>query len=274
MTMLDDRAYAPIMSTAELSSAVAKQLEPNPRAVIGGNNPPPDTFPERMKEKYGSVFDSLEPLAELADEQPAALADDAGLSKVGDIIREVRRLFKEIEDIRKKEKDAFLRGGREIDDYFTLRKDAVKRVWDAMQALADDYQDRKKKAEAERLKAAADAAHKEALRLREQAQTEQTAQSAEQANEASARADEMTSKAATSTPADLTRVRTDNGTTSATEKWTYLIEDWSAIDMNVLRPFIPRERVEAAIQSYANFHKEKSAIAGVKFFTKTKAVVR
>lgn len=249
----------------------------DPRLGVGGNNPP--TFKETMSEKYGSVFAALEPLADLADEAPEKITGPDELAKVSDIVREARRLHGEIEEIRKKEKQPLLDETTKLDAYFTARKAPVKRVWDAMQKLADAYQaevDRLARAEAarkvreaqeeaDRQRAIAEA---EAARNRPQA----AAKHAEKAAEA-IRAVESATSFATQSAAEVTRLRTEGGTTSATTEWLFEIEDYAKVDLNAVRAYIPRERVEMAIKGFIKMNRGTVPLAGVRIFPKVKAVI-
>lgn len=248
------------------------------RFGIGGNNPP--AFAETMLDKYGSVFAQLEPIADLADEAPEKIADADGLAKVSDIVREARKLHAEIEEIREREKRPHLDAGTEIDRYFAVRKAAVKRVWDAMQRRADEYQQavrdaivkkaqedaRKAQEEADRQRAIAEA---EAARNRPQAAATHMRKSEEMAT----RAEEALS-AQQASAADVTRLRTDTGTTSATTEWLFEIVDYSKVDLNQIRAYIPRERVEMAIKGFIKINKDQTPLSGVRIYPKTKAVIR
>lgn len=242
---------------------------------IGHNQPP--TFRESMQEKYGSVFAALEPLADMADETPERISGPDELSRVSDIVREARRLHGEIEEIRVTEKQPFLDGGKEVDTYFAARKAAVKRVWDAMQKLADDYQaavkaeaDRRAREEErkarEEAKRQADLAAAEAARNRPQAAESHMRKSEEMATRA-----EEALTATQASAADVTRLRTDTGTTSATTEWLFEITDYAAVDLNAVRAYIPRERVELAIRGFIKVNRDKQPLAGVKIYPKVKA---
>ncbi len=247
----------------------------NPRAVVGGNNPP--TFRETMAERYGSVFAALNPLADLADEAPETITSADELAKVSDIVRAARKLFNEVEEIRTREKQTFLDGGKEVDGFFGMKKDAIKRVAAAMQRRADAYQ-----AEVDRL-ARVDAARKakeaqeEADRQRAIAEAEAARnrpQAAAKHEERAAEAQRTAETAAATTQAsaaDVTRIRTESGTTSATTEWLFEIEDYSKVDLNAVRAYIPRERVELAIRGFIKVNRDTQALAGVRIFPKIKA---
>jgi hypothetical protein len=250
----------------------------DPRFGIGGNNPP--TFKETMAEKYGSVFAALEPLADMADEAPEKITGPDELARVSDIVRAARKLFNEVEEIRTREKQPFLDGGKEVDGFFGLKKDAIKRVVDAMQKRADAYQaevDRLARMEAARKAAEAE---NEAKRQRGIAEAEAARgrihaahKHEERAQEAEHRAEQAVAATQVSA-ADLTRVRSEGGTTSATTEWLFEVEDYAAVDLNAVRAYIPRERVELAIRGFIKINKNQVPLAGVRIFQKTKAIIR
>lgn len=250
----------------------------NPRAVAGDNRPP--TFREEMSEKYGSVFAALEPLADMADEAPEKITGPDELDRASNIVRDCRKLWKEIDEARDKEKRPHLDAEREIDAFFKTRMAAVKRVQDTMQARADAYQaevDRlaraKALAEARAAEAEAkrqsDLAAAEAARNRPQAAATHMRKSEEMATRA-----EEALFAQQASAADVTRIRSEGGTTSATTEWLFEITDYQSIDLNVLRAYIPRERIEMAIKALLKVHKNTVPVAGVRIFQKTKAVIR
>lgn len=250
----------------------------NPRAVTGGNNPP--TFKETMAEKYGSVFAALEPLADMADEAPEKITGPDELAKVSDIVRGARKLFNEVEEIRTKEKQPFLDGGKEVDGFFGAKKEAIKRVVDAMQKRADVYQAEVDAAARREAARKAGEAQEEADRQRAIAEAEvarnrpvAAANHAEKAADAQRTAD--TAAAATqASAADVTRLRTDGGTTSATTEWLFEIEDYAKVDLNAVRAYIPRERVEMAIKGFLKINKNMVPLAGILIFSRTKAIIK
>lgn len=247
----------------------------DPRLGIGGNNPP--TFKETMAEKYGSVFAALEPLADMADEAPEKIAGPDELSRVSDIVRAARKLFNEVEEIRTKEKQPFLDGAREVDGFFSTKKDAIKRVVDAMQKRADAYQaevDRLARAEAARRarEAQEEADRQRALAAAEAARNRPLAAHGHTAKAeiAEARAEDAAA-ALQASAADVTRIRSEGGTTSVTTEWLFEIEDYSKVDLNAVRAYLPRERVELAIRSFIKINKDTVPLAGVRIYPKVKA---
>lgn len=247
----------------------------NPRAVAGHNQPP--TFAETMAEKYGSVFAALEPLADLADEIPETLAGPDDLSKASNIVREARRLWSEIESFRVGEKQPHLDAGREIDRYFTARLAAVDRVRAAMQKRADAYQaevDRLARLEAQRKarEAQAEADRQAAIAAAEAARNRPQAAAKHEEKAAEAQRTADTAAAATqASAADVTRLRTESGTTSATTEWAFEITDYSKVDLNAVRAYIPRERVELAIRGFIKINKDQTPLSGVRIYPKVKA---
>jgi hypothetical protein len=148
-----------------------------------------------------------------------------------------------------------------------------------MQERANAYQaevDRKARAEAaKRAQEAQEEAERqmaisaaEAARNRPQA----AASHAEKAADAQ-RSAETAAAVTQASAADLTRVRTDTGTTSGQTDWLFEIEDYSKVDLNAVRAYIPRERVELAIRGFIKINKDQVKLAGVRIYPKVKARV-
>jgi hypothetical protein len=251
----------------------------NPRAVIGGNSPPP--IPVLLAEKYESVLDGIEPLAEVADEIPEVLTGPADDAKVAEAMRALRHLRDEIEGYRKTEGQPFLDGKRETDGFFApfvARIDAIRGV---LQARGDAYKSA--------VKAAALAkANEEARLARVQAELDrQAAETAAAANRPAVRdmhvdavkqseAREQTAVAvASASAAALTRTRSATGAmATASDRFDFEVVDYSAVDLNQVRAYIKRAVVEAAIKAFVKVNKDKVPLAGVKITAAVKAVYR
>lgn len=249
--------------------------ETNERAVIGGNNPP---IKEILADQYKELVDEIEPLADRANALPREIEDDEGLGPVGEVVLDAKKLSRKLEDTRTTEKAPHLAAGREVDHFFHPLIDRLDKIVSVFEAEATRYQ--RTKVEAERRRAADEAAKFRAdeerkLREAEVAKRDSTAERkkdeaadlSNQAAEADRRAD--------ASPAELTKVRAENGVTaSAKAKWTFRIVDLASIDLNSLRDFFRVEDIEKAIRSKVAIHKGNSKIEGVEVFEDVKATFR
>lgn len=251
----------------------------NPRAVAGGNNPPP--LREILAEKHAEIAVSIDGLADRANSAPKEIATDADLGRVGDIVKDARALNKRIDKVRDDEGRPHLEAKREIDAFFKGHMERLDRVAATLQKRADQYQ-AAKAAEARRV--AEDKARREreeADRQRriaeeEAARNRPTAalKHADKAEVAEERAAEAEAAAAASN-ADLTRVRSETGTVaSARTGWDFEITDYAAVPLEALRPYLARAEVEKAIRQHVRINKNAVPLAGVRVFESVKAAFR
>ncbi|MDR6431256.1 hypothetical protein [Brucella pseudogrignonensis] len=249
--------------------------ETNERAVIGGNNPP---IKEALADQYKELVSLIDPIAERANAHPRKIESDDDLGPLGEIVLDAKALSKRIEAARKTEKDPFVKGGKEVDQFFHPLTDRLDRIVDVFENEATKYQ--RAKAEAERRRAADEAAKlraEEDRKLRE-AETAKRDSTVERKKDEAADLNSQAADAdrrADASAAELTKVRTDNGVTaSAKTKWAFRIVDLAAIDLNSLRDFFRVEDIEKAIRSKVAIHKGNAKIEGVDVFEDVKATFR
>lgn len=252
----------------ETSAPVASQ-------EIGANNPP-------LKDRLGIAYETLKARAnELlggASRAPTQIRDDDEQGKVGDLIKLIAACIKRSETSRGSEKEPHLQAGREVDAFFKAISDPLdiakrgleSRVGVYLRAKADAERKRREE-EAARLRAEADAKAKEAEEAKRKAtqdrKLEQAAQLEEQAAEVQ--------KTAEVKPAEMARTRGELGSVSTLKQtWTFAIEDEGAIDLEALRPYLPRTDIEKAIRAFVRVHKGSKKLDGVRIFEETSAVVR
>ncbi|MEL4069548.1 hypothetical protein WKW50_05310 [Ochrobactrum sp. GPK 3] len=254
---------------------IAMVAETNERAVIGGNNPP---IKEVLADQYKELIAEIEPLAERANALPRKIEDDEALGPIGEVVIDAKSLSKRIETTRKAEKEPFVKGGKEVDQFFNPLTDRLDRIVVVFEDLASAYQ--RTKAENEKRRAAEEAAKLRAeedrkLREAEVAKRESTVErkkdeAADLSNQAA-----VADRRADASAAELTKVRTDNGiTASAKTKWAFRIVDLAQIDLNSLRDFFRLEDIEKAIRSKVSIHKGNTKIEGVEVFEDVKATFR
>lgn len=257
----------------------AQEEEQNPRAVIGGNNPP---IEEVLKEAAAKLIAEIDPLAARANTLgplvKEGIKDDATLGKVGEIITDARALSRRVEQKRKEEKEPWLEGGRKVDAFFNAHMARLDRIADAFQTIADTHQ--REKAAAERRKAEADAARlrDEEEKLRAAAESAKRPETSDRkhdlADEKAAQADAAEARAAQSNH-QLAKVKTETGVTAgAKTEWSFKITDYEAIPLDKLRPYFKRDEIEKAIRAYVKIHKGAAELKGVIFEEEVKASFR
>ena len=243
-----------------------------------GHNVPPNLI-EILAENNAQLRHELEKLAGRATHAPRKITDEADLGVIGSLVRDARALNINITAKRKAEKEPFLNAGREVDQYFNTLTDRVDRIVTTFQAIGDDYQREvaaKARAEAEaRAKAARE---EEARRIAEARKAEEAGRKANAAKHEGkaelARAQaEQAEATAQEKAADLTRVRTESGViASAKEAWTFTITNYDEIPLDVLKPFLKREAVEAALRAAIKLNLRECK--GVRIFKDVKASFR
>jgi hypothetical protein len=245
---------------------------------IGDNSRKRD-LREQLAEDYAQLRHDVETLAARANVGPKAIASPADLDAVGKLVVDARTLWKKADKEREAAKAPYLQAERDIQSYFAVFLDRLKRIGDAFQKLGDDHQrkvadERRRAAEAE-----AKALREEQDRQREIAQRAEEAGRAKTADKHEAKAEDLGARAeqaevaAGAKASDLVRTRTDSGVlATAQTKWVGTISDWDAIDLAALKPYLKREAVEAAINQAVRMGVR--SIKGVDIRQDTKASFR
>lgn len=248
-------------------------------ATLGHNNPP--SLREVLAENYSGLTQEVEAIADKANGAPKKVTSEDDLTKVGDIVKDVRQLAKRIDQARVAQKEPYLQGGRDVDAFFKVLTERLDRIATALQDRATVYQ-REKAAEERRKR------EEEARRLREEEERQrEIARKAEEANrnktaakhedkaeEIATRAAEVEA-AAQASAADLTRVRSMSGTVAtARTEWSFEITDFNEIPLEILRPYLARADVEKAIRTFVRVNKNSLVLPGVRIFEDVKASFR
>jgi len=243
-------------------------------AILGHNRPPvadllAQAYPELAADIAAFIKDS-------DDKAPSKIKDDTDLGVVGKIVTEAKGIARQVEGMRKAEKEPLTKATKELDGWFGDLTAKLSGLTERLEALATDYQ-RAKEAEIRRKaqEAAAEAARKaEAERAKAEAASGKAAARAEARAETF---DEQATKAQAvenAKSADLVRTRTGGVTASATTFFDFEIEDYQAIPLDVLRPYLTRSDVEKAIRSFVKVNKDAVPLPGVRIFSDTRAHFR
>lgn len=277
----------------------------NPREVIGGNEPP---LSEQLKLSEEALAARVEALAERANKLPRKLVDataDSDIAEIGAVVRDASALSREVEKRRVAVKQPYLEAGQTVDEFFKAMSGRMDRVAKAFTDLVAKYREEKRlaeakaKVEAERQRFEAEraaAAERERLaraeeeRLRKEAEdaaargraaTAKLAQ--ERAQAASAAAAEANAalevasvaKPPEVAPAPLVATKTEVApdlTLGATLEWAHEITDLAHLDLEVLRPYLKPDHVEAALKMAVR--QGVRTCAGAKIYQREKVSFR
>jgi len=253
----------------------------NPRAVIGGNEPPPSDLAEILRERNQHLFLAVDPIAARANLQPQEITTDEQNFALGEVIKDAGIALRGLEAVRVTEKAPYLAACRTVDETFKVGTSRLEKIIDRLGQRASKFA-HAKKVEARRL------ADEEAKRLRDEEERQrEIARRADEAGRAKTaakhggKAEDLSSRAeaaekiATTKTADLTRTSSDTGlVATASDKWDFRVADWSKVDLAALRPFIAVEALEKALRAHMRIHKGSMPIAGVEFVEGTKASFR
>lgn len=249
----------------------------NPRAVIGHNAPPP--LAEILAERYAEALADVDQVASRASALPKTVTSDADLGRVGDVVKDARKLAKGLDASRKVEVEPHLTAQRETNAFFAVATDRLEKISKTLEARATDYQRAKAAEERRRRDEEARKAREEQDRQREIAQ--RAAEAGRQATVAKAesRAEEAAERAAQAetaskaSAADLTRTRSSTGTVATTRTtWDFEIVDLAAVPLDAIRPYLPRADIEKALRGYVKMGGRQ--LAGVRIFENETAAFR
>jgi hypothetical protein len=139
------------------------------RHGIGGNNPPPPTLEERLREAAADLLKSRDetylPVAARWDAERPKIIDEGGAQVGTEFVKRTGDLLRQFEALRVAEKEPFLRDSRVVDSTFKAFTTPLLEASNAVRRKLDTYmaeQKRKADAEAKRLRDLAEAERKAA----------------------------------------------------------------------------------------------------------------
>lgn len=255
-------------------------------APIGHNNPP--SYEELMAEANAGLISQLATVADKttaavdalrpAKGKPPVINSDADVLTVAPLAKEARGILKQLEEKRKAEKDPHYQAGLTVDAFFKGHKSRAERIFQTLEAMASDYQNRKIAAEKAAAREEARKAEAQAQKLREEAEKAKRPETSErklaQAAAEERRADAAEADAEASN-AQLGGIR-DEGKTVATArtKWEHTVTDYEAIPLDKIRHYLDRKAIDKALKAYVGIHKEAADLPGVTFTETAKTQFR
>jgi hypothetical protein len=248
------------------------------RTATADDNRLPLVTIDQLKRDFAHVEAAIVALEARAAASPLVLEDDDDLESVTGLVGDFTKAAKRADELRDLQGRPHLEAKRTIDTFFKSfdARLATAKATIAMRATA--YLN--KKAEAARAKQREEEARARALadaKAREAAEAIK-AGNAEQAHAAQAASDNLSNRAdhaadaAAAKPADLARTQTDSGTATLAQAWEFEIESIDLIDLEALRPFLPRTSLEQALRAFIKSGRRE--IKGARIFSKTAARFR
>jgi hypothetical protein len=242
----------------------------NPRAVMGGNNPPSpiELLIDNLTLANVDLIARRDALVEAVGRVPETIDNDDVAGKVADFIKQISVTAKAAEDSRVEAIKPHLEAQRAVGGFF-------KKLTEPLDAAKARLNDRltahlRRKADAERARIAEEQ-RQAAIRAEEEAAKNQDAFGLPAVDEAPA----PEPVARETKAADLSRTRGDYGSvTSLRETWEFEITDIKAIPLASLRPFLARDAIEKAIRGYVKAYQDGKPLKGVRVFKDAKAVTR
>lgn len=248
------------------------------RTAAAEDNRLPLISVDQLKRDFAHVETAIAALEARAANSPLVLEDDEDLAAVTGLVTELGKAAKRTDDLRDIQGRPHLEAQRTINTFFKSFETRLKTAKDRIALRATAYMN--KKAEVARAKQREEEARARALaeaKAREAVEALK-AGNAEQAHAAQAASDNLANRAdhaadaAAAKPADLARTQTDSGTATLAQTWDFEIENIDLIDIEALRPFLPRSAIEQALRGFVKSGRRE--IKGARIFAKNTARFR
>lgn len=246
-------------------------------AAIGDNSKPLVTT-DQLRTDFAHVETAIAALEKRVEESPLVIEDDEDLAVATGLAGELGRAAKRADELRDTQGRPHLEAQRTINTFFKSFESRLKAGKDKISQRATAYMNKKAEAvrqkqreEEARARAAAEAKAKEAAEAAKAGQVEQ-AHAARAASDNLASQADNAADAAGAKPADLARTQTDSGTATLAQTWDFEIENLDLIDLEALRPHLPRTAIEQAMRSFIKSGRRE--IKGARVFAKNTARFR
>lgn len=231
----------------------------NMQPSIGHNNPPSDAewLAENLTLKYVNHLRAYEEHADIVGRMPGEFTEESEAAYTADLIKMMKNGTKEIERLRKTEKEPFLRQGQLVDSFFKEYTDKLDQAIERANRPLNDWLQRKAEAERQQRERDAAALREEQMRaLKEAANMDSSTLTQEERAKIVDHAVTMTAVANTAeaiAKAPLNAMaRTEGKGSSAAlaKKWIGTIKDINSLDLMTLRQFISASALQEALDRY------------------------
>lgn len=234
----------------------------NPRAVIGGNNPP--SLREELAERYTLFAEKIDEIIERAEKLPREILSDADDKEATNIGVELVSLERVIDEARKVAVKPHLEAQRETNAFFSGMIDPLTFSVGAITRRIKTWRERKNAEEQARQRAIAEEARQRQVeadaRAKEAAQAGRYAEHA--AHQVAAEANQRRAEDAEAAAAEA----------EAPKNWTHRITDRGAVDCAKLAPYFTVDELDKAIRGYIKAGGRQ--LAGVEITPDTKVSLR
>lgn len=253
------------METPPIKRTVAEQ-------IFGQNKAP---VADVLAADFAELFAEADKLAAEVKGRPTKIKDEADFGAVGAVANKVRALAKRLDETRLGETNPIRQAGIDIKAAFDTKIAAIEAAFAPHQTAANTYTT--EKAARER-KAREDAARK--VRDQEEAERNKAQGTGAAAARAEGRAEALAAQAEKleqggGSAADAVRTKVaGGGVATAKTTWDFSVADYSALDLNELRHYLPRADIDKAIRSAMRVQKGDTTLKGVKVFPVTAAAFR
>jgi hypothetical protein len=248
------------------------------RTTVADDNRLPLVSIDQLKRDFAHVETAIAALEARATSSPLVLEDDEDLAVVTGLVGEFTKAAKRADELRDTQGRPHLEAQRTINTFFksfdarlaTAKAKIVMRATAYMNKKAEAARARQREEEA-RARALADAKAREAAEALKAGEVNQAHAAQAASDNLSNRADHA-ADAAAAKPADLARTQTDSGTATLQQSWEFEIENIDLIDLEALRPFLPRTSIEQAMRAFVKSGRRE--IKGARIFSKNAARFR
>lgn len=243
------------------------------------NLPPPLITRDQLSVDF---FHLIREVAELENEcfdLPSVAEDEEDIGLITKTASGIIKLSKRIEEARTEHNRPFLDGSALLNDFF--KRDlgtTLSTLKGNLEKVSTAYQRKKAERErAERDRIAVEARDKAAAAARQVEETVHAGHvpavtaAVSQASALTAFANRATAAAAAPV-SSMGQVKTDAGTASLVDNWTFDDLDVNAIDLETLRPFIPQTAIEQALRAFIKAGRRD--IKGARIFNDSKSRFR
>lgn len=254
---------------------------------LGHNEPPPDLLTgealhNKLEEDHAALVARRDQLLD-AEARIPAIEDEDTARRAGDYIKQIMAATKALEGARVAAKEPFLEGSRVVDGFFKMVSEPLAKLKrkvednltlflrkkaDAERREREERERQAREEEAQRRREAEEAA----ARMRSQQDLDEAVAADERARQAEADRVKAT-KEAEAKAAEMSRTRGEYGSVSSLRTdWDFSDVDRETLDLETLRPHLPRDAIDRALRSFIRAGGRE--IRGAQIFQVTNAVVR